>query len=129
ERRTPHAPYAPTEHAKLLLDQSQPDAAIAELKAAHRIEPRYADPMELWGEALMRKGDFTGAVSKFAEADKDTPLWGKNHLRWGEALTRLGRYREARTQFEAANSMALSRPDRAALDVFLDRTARGPLHG
>ena len=29
----------------------------------------------------------------------------------------------------AAKGMDLSKPDRAALDVFLDRTARGPLHG
>jgi len=40
-----------------------------------------------------------------------------------------GRYREARTQYEAANGMDLSRPDRAALDVLLSRTARRVPHG
>ncbi len=40
-----------------------------------------------------------------------------------------GRYAEARAQFEAAKAMDLSLPDRAALDVLLARTARGPLHG
>jgi hypothetical protein len=40
-----------------------------------------------------------------------------------------GRYREARAQFETANGMDLSAPDRAALKVLLARTASGPLHG
>jgi hypothetical protein len=40
-----------------------------------------------------------------------------------------GRYAEARARYEAANGMDLSRPDRAALNVLLARTATGPLHG
>lgn len=39
------------------------------------------------------------------------------------------RLHERRAKFEMAAGMDLSRPDRAALDVFLDRTVRGPLHG
>jgi hypothetical protein len=39
------------------------------------------------------------------------------------------RYAEARRQFEVANGLVLSKPDRAALDVLLARTATGPLHG
>jgi tetratricopeptide (TPR) repeat protein len=115
--------------AQSLLARNDPDGAIARLAQAHRMTPKFADPLELWGEALMRKGDFAGAIGKFAEADKTAPRWGRNHLRWGEALLRSGRYAEARAQFEAAGGMDLSRPDRAALDVFLDRTAKGPLHG
>jgi len=38
-----------------------------------------------------------------------------------------GRHAEARRQYEAANGMDLSKPDRAALDVRLARTAEGPL--
>ena len=129
ERRTPHVPQAAAEHGRLLLDHGEVDAAIVELEKAHRLGPHFADPLEFWGEALMSKRDYAGAVPKFAEADESAPRWGKNHLRWGEALLRLGRYREARAQFEAANGMDLSRPDRAALDVFLDRTSKGPLHG
>jgi hypothetical protein len=77
----------------------------------------------------MLKGDLAGAVAKFAEADKHAPRWGRNHLRWGEALMLQGRYREARAQFETANGLDLSTPDRAALNVLLARTASGPLHG
>ncbi len=40
-----------------------------------------------------------------------------------------GRYGEARRQFETAGGLDLSRPDRAALQVLLARTASGPLHG
>ena len=40
-----------------------------------------------------------------------------------------GRYAEARHQYESANAMDLSQPDRAALNLLLARTASGPLHG
>jgi tetratricopeptide (TPR) repeat protein len=128
-RRDPSIPLAPAAWGAALLAKGDFDGAIAKLAEAHRRGPHYADPLELWGEALMRKGDLAGAIRKFAEADKYAPRWGRNHMRRGEALLRTGRYREARAQFEAANGMDLSRPDRAALDVFLARTAKGPLHG
>ncbi len=39
------------------------------------------------------------------------------------------RYAQARAEYEAAAGMDLSTPDRAALNLLLARTARGPLHG
>jgi tetratricopeptide (TPR) repeat protein len=129
EARTPSIPFAPTEHGKLLLDRGETDAAIAELEKAHRLGPHFADPLELWGEALTTKRDYVGAARKFAEADQDAPKWGRNHLRWGEALMLAGRYREARAQYETANGLDLSIADRGALKVLLARTAAGPLHG
>ncbi len=69
--------------------------------------------MELWGEALMRKGDLKGAIEKFRAADQDAPRWGRNHMNWGEALAGLGRPVEARGQWRAAGSMDLSPGDRA----------------
>ncbi len=63
----------------------------------------------------MKKGDLAGAIAKFAEADKDAPRWGKNHLRWGEALARLGQADEAKAQWDAAIGMDLSVADRAEL--------------
>ncbi len=50
-------------------------------------------------------------------------------MMWGHALMLAGRYAEARRQYEAADAMDLSKPERAALDVFLAPTAKGPLHG
>ena len=77
----------------------------------------------------MRKGDFADAAAKFAKAAPYAPRWGHNHLLWGEALMLAGRYAEARAQYETASGLDLSRPDRAALNLLLARTASGPLHG
>ncbi len=88
---------------------------------AHAKGPHFADPLELWGEALLRKGDFAGAAAKFAEADRYAPRWGRNHLRWGEALWRTGQVEAARTQFQVARALDLNPPDRAALNVFQAR--------
>jgi len=129
DRQAPSLPFADYEWAQALLAERDLDGAIAKLSEAHRRSPRYADPLELWGEALMQQSDLAGAVAKFAEADRYAPRWGRNHMMWGEALMLLGRYPEARAQYEAANEMDLTTPERAALDVLLARTAKGPLHG
>ena len=129
-RLTPSFPFVPTEWgAQLLLVKGDPDVAIAKLSAAHRISPHFADPVEFWGEALMRKRDLTGAIAKLSGAGRYAPRWGRNRMMWGEALMLSGRYAEARRQYETAKSLDLSKPDRAALDVLLARTARGALHG
>jgi tetratricopeptide (TPR) repeat protein len=128
-RYAPSIPMPETRWGAVLLERGDLDGAIARLKSAAAKGPRYADPRELWGEALLRKKDYPAAVAKFAEADRFTPRWGRNHLMWGQALMLSGRYREARAQYEAAGALDLSRPDRAALDVLLVRTVRGPMHG
>jgi tetratricopeptide (TPR) repeat protein len=128
-RGAPDIPMAYVDWAKLRLAQGDVKGAIAKLAIAHQKAPHYADALEFWGEALMAVRDDVGAVSKFAEADRDAPRWGRNHMRWGEALMLSGRYREARAQFEAAEGLDLSGPDRAGLNVLLARTASGPLHG
>jgi tetratricopeptide (TPR) repeat protein len=129
ERMAPEIPAYDSDWGEALLAEGDPGGAIAKLALAHAKGPNFADPLELWGEALMRKGDFASAIAKFAEADKDAPKWGRNHLLWGEALMLSGRYREARAQYETAKDLDLSKPDRATLDVLLERTSKGPLHG
>ena len=129
ERVNPEIPLPDAEWAQALLERGDLDGAIAKARQAHRAGPHYAEPMETWGDALIAKGDFAGAAGKFAEADKDAPRWGRNHMRWGEALMLAGRYAEARAQFVAARGMDLSRPDLAALNLLLGRTASGRLHG
>jgi tetratricopeptide (TPR) repeat protein len=128
-RLAPSAPLADFHWAVSKLRRGDVEEAIAKARQAHAISPHFADPLELWGEALMGKHDYAGAIAKFAEADKHAPRWGRNHLRWGEALMLSGRYAEARRQYETANALDLSQPDRAALNVLLARTASGPLHG
>ncbi len=77
----------------------------------------------------MAERNYPSAIAKFVAADKEAPHWGRNHLEWGEALMLSGRYAQARTQFETAMGLDLSIPDRAALDLLLERTSKGPLHG
>ncbi len=91
------------------------DGAIVKLKEAHRKGPHFADPLELWGEALMKKGDIRRRRRQVQAADKYAPRWGRNHLRWGEALAKLGRADAAKAQFAAAAGMDLSTADRAEL--------------
>ncbi len=127
--RSPSIPFADADWGAALLQKGDIAGAIGKFRQANAISPHFADPLEGWGEALMAKHDYAGAINKFAEGDKDAPKWGRNHLLWGEALMLSGRYAEARAQYEAANGMDLSKPDRAALNVLLARTASGPLHG
>jgi hypothetical protein len=128
ERAEPQTPIPDADWGAAMLARGDVDGAIAKLELAHRKGPHFAEPMATWGEALMSRRDYAGAAAKFAEADKDAPRWGRNHMLWGEALMLSGLYREARAQFEAANGMDLGKPDRAALDVLLARTASGPLN-
>ena len=128
-RMAPSVPQPETIWANALLARGDLDGAIAKLETAHGKGEHFADALELWGEALMRKGDLAGAIAKFAEAGKSAPRWGRLHMLWGEALMLSGRYGEARSQYEAANSMDLTKPERAALGVLLARTGKGPLHG
>ncbi len=95
------------------------DGAIARLSQAHQASPHFADPLELWGEALLRKGDASGAAAKFAEADRYAPRWGRNHLRWGQALAKQGKVEAAQAQWRAAVGMDLSAADRATLSGLL----------
>ena len=129
DRQTPDRPLASAKWISSLIARGDLEGAIAKAEAARRGVPHFADPIELWGEALMAKRDFAAAAAKFADANSLAPRWGRNHLLWGEALMLSGRYRDGRAQFEEAKGMDLSKPDRAALDVLLARTASGALHG
>ncbi len=113
----------------MLLAKGDAKGALAKLRLAHEKGPRFADVLETWGQVLMAQRRYDSAARTFAEADKHAPHWGRNHLLWGEALMLSGRYAEARRQYETAGGLDLSRPDRAALNVLLARTAKGPLHG
>jgi tetratricopeptide (TPR) repeat protein len=125
----PSLPFAWTDWGRMRLAAGDVAGAIEALQIAHQKGPRFADPLELWGEALLAGRDYAGAAGKFAEAARYAPVWGHDRLLWGEALMLSGRYREARVQYEAADGLDLSRPDRAALRVLIARTASGDLHG
>jgi hypothetical protein len=114
-RQAPSLPFAYAEWAGTRLDRGDPDGAIALSKLAQAKGPRFADAPEIWGRALMAKGDFVGAADRFSAADKLAPNWGANHLRWGEALAKLGRREDARSQLRVAARLDLTAGERAEL--------------
>ena len=99
----------------MVLRKGDPDAAIVMLKVAYERGPQFADPLEVWGEALIAKNRSDLALTKFEEANKYAPNWGRLHLKWGEALLWSGRKDEARQQFAAAASLDLSVAEKAEL--------------
>lgn len=118
-RQAPSLPYAFTDWGAERLTHGDLDGAIAVLQQAHKTGPRFADPVELMGEALMRKGNYPGAVAQFRVADKTAPQWGRNHLRWGQSMLRIGHERESKAQLDRARRLSLSTSDRAELDAML----------
>ena len=125
----PSLPLAHDTRGASLLARGDAAGAVQEAKTSVRLAPHDGAAKTLWGEALLKSGEYEAAARRFADADKDAPRLGRNHLLWGEALMLAGRHAQARAQFVAADGMDLSRPDRAALNVLLARTASGRLHG
>jgi thioredoxin-like negative regulator of GroEL len=91
------------------------EGAIAMARLGHAKGPHNADVLELWGEALMGKGDVAGAADKFQAAAQYAPRWGRDRLRWGQALAKLGKAEDAKAQFRLASGLTLSAADRAQL--------------
>jgi len=102
----------------MLLQKGDYDGAIKRFSLAHQKGPHFADPLEIWGEALMAKNRSDLATTKFEEAARYAPNWGRLHLNWAEALVYSGRRDEARKQFQIARGLELSAPERAAMNKF-----------
>ena len=91
------------------------DGAIAKFESAHDKGPHFADPLEMWGEALIAQNRPDLALVKFEEAAKYAPHWGHLHLKWGEALWWSGRREEAKKQFAIATGLDISANDKTEL--------------
>ena len=98
-----------------MLLKGEYDPAIAKFVLASQKGPHFADPLEMWGEALMLKNRSDLALAKFEDAAKYAPNWGRLHMKWGEALGYVGRKDEARAQFRIASMLDLSVADQAEL--------------
>jgi tetratricopeptide (TPR) repeat protein len=103
----------------MLLAKGDLDGAIAKFASANKKGPHFADPLEMWGEALIAKNRSDLALAKFAEAAKYAPNWGRLHLKWGEALFYAGQKDEARKEFAIASRLDLSAADKAALSKWM----------
>ena len=97
----------------MLLAKGDLNGAIAKFTIANQKGPHFADPLEMWGEALMLKNRSDQALAKFEEANKYAPNWGRLHLKWGEALLWSGDKVGAQKQFDIATRLDLSTADKA----------------
>jgi tetratricopeptide (TPR) repeat protein len=59
-----------------------------------------------WGEMLLRKGDYDGAIAKFEAADQKGPHFADPLEMWGEALMQENRSDLALAKFEEADKYA-----------------------
>jgi Flp pilus assembly protein TadD len=99
----------------MLLQKGDVDGAIVKFQTANQKGPHFADPLELWGEALMATNRSDLALAKFEEAARYAPSWGRLHMKWAEALGYVGRRGEARAQYRIASTLDLSVADKAEL--------------
>ena len=117
----PRLPAAYFELGALVIKRGRLDEAVSLFGSAQQYGPHFADPLEMWGEALMLKNRSDLALIKFADANKYAPNWGRLHMKWGEALGYVGRKGEARAQYHITSTLDLSVDDQ----VELARDVRG----
>ncbi len=111
----PSLPFAYLEWARMRATKDDLDGAIAKLDVAHAKGPHFADPLEMWGEVLIRKNRSDLALAKFEEANKYAPNWGRLHLKWGEALWWAGKHDEAKKQFAIAVRLDMTPSEKVEL--------------
>jgi tetratricopeptide (TPR) repeat protein len=112
----PSIPFAYKEWGEMLLAKGDLAGAVAEFADAHTRGSHYADPLELWAEALIRANRSDLALATFDEASKYAPNWGRLHLKWGEALRWSGDRAGAARQFAMASPLYLVPAERAELE-------------
>ncbi|MGH6872131.1 MAG: hypothetical protein ACREHE_11550 [Rhizomicrobium sp.] len=117
-RAAPSIPLGWSNWARMLLDKGDAAGAVEKARAARDLGPHFADPLEIWGEALMAQDRSGLALAKFAEAAQYAPHWGRLHLKWGEALWWSGQKDEARKQFAAAAGLELAPSEKSELARF-----------
>lgn len=111
----PSIPFAYADWGAMLLRKGDYDGAIGKFRTANAKGPHFADPLELWAEALIQEDRSDLALAKFEEADKYASNWGRLHLEWGKALMYAGKSQEAKKQFAIASDLDLSAADKSAL--------------
>ncbi|HVU21261.1 MAG TPA: hypothetical protein VHE09_11070, partial [Rhizomicrobium sp.] len=89
--------------------------AAAKFEIAHQKAPRFADPLEMWGEVLIGQNRSDLALAKFQEASRYAPNWGRLHLKWGEALSWAGKHDGAKRQFARAGELDLTASEKSEL--------------
>lgn len=111
----PSIPIAYFDWGRILMQQADYAGAMSKFKQAHERGSRFADPLEMWGEALIVENRSDLALAKFDEASRYAPNWGRLHLKWGEALWWSGDKRAAKEQFVIASNLEMSAADQKVL--------------
>jgi tetratricopeptide (TPR) repeat protein len=114
--RTPSLPAGHAAWAEALLVRGDLKRAVEQAALANRKGPAWAEPLKIWGDALMRQRQFEEAAGRYHAAVVAAPRWGALHIELGRALWLSGKRAEARSTFRAATSMDLSTSDRARLN-------------
>lgn len=79
--------------------QAEVDLWYAE---ADRQAPSLSEAPLFWGEALLRRGDTSGAVLKSAEAHRRSPRWAEPLKVWGDAMAAVGNHQGAVRKYRDA---------------------------
>jgi tetratricopeptide (TPR) repeat protein len=111
----PSIPFTHVDEGRVWLKAGNLGRSLASFSEAHRRSPRFADPLKYWGDVLVRRGDYDGALRRYAMAAERAPRWGSLHLEQAVTLLRLGRREDARATLQAAASMDLSSAEAARL--------------
>ena len=114
-KQAPSIPFAYADCGQMLLAKGDYNGAIAKFTLANQKGPHFADPLEMWGEALMLKNRSDLALVKFAEANRYTPNWGRLHLKWAAALFYTGDKAGAEKQFAIASHLYLTQSEKSEL--------------
>ena len=88
-RQGPSLPQAYVEWGRSRLARGDPSGAMKLAATAQAKNPRYADGLELEGEALMARRDAQGAAAAYARAAKLAPRWSLNQRMRDTALAAL----------------------------------------
>lgn len=115
----PSSPHNWVEAGRMWLRAGERGRAIAAFEQAHRLAPRFADPLAYNGLALAQQGNDRAAIQRFEQAARYGPRWGALHLAWGTALLRTGDRHGAVATLEAAHGMDLSATNRARVGRLL----------
>jgi len=106
-RGLPDGCYACTRaHGTVAMLEKRYAAASWWFARAARMGPSLPGAYADWGQMLMTKGDFDGAVAKFEIANRKGPHFADPLEMWGEALIAKNRSDLALAKFEEANKYA-----------------------
>ncbi len=104
--RQPDAWLARSNWGRVLLEEGRPEAALAQLRIAARLEPASAEVRANLGEALDRCGQPAEALAQYRMAARVEPEFAGGRYDLGCALLRAGRTAEAEGELRAAVRLA-----------------------